>query len=437
MKSIFYQLGVLLITVITTAAVTRKITKEEDEERFLQFKQNMNELKKENQKLREKISDDEEEIESLEKEVTKAKYDYSQTSETNDECINFINEYQSIAKDIFKNISKPVRKVINEEYLNLADEIIHVEGSKELSKLIRQIDRVDCVVENPLELEVPVNDVESFMQQHIDFDKEEDNEEDYDEDDEDEEDDDDINVCDMIGRMGLDDIITAEEYKNICDKIDDLEDEEDAFNYKSILDNILEYIFIKRQIATNSTHKNEIQDLNYIIKLNIENGAFSIKKDVLENIEEFYDNMRFSIVNINEVYGRLKRYQTVRDNEFLNKIKFFNSTAIKLIPIILSNIDKDYGITTNDERISIVMTLSSIMRKIDDIIDNKYSDKAGKEFNELLDDLVHLSDLSLSKEKMKKHMIFELEAIEEYNEMVEEYLENMESSDDEDDGKDE
>ena len=39
-----YEVGILVSSVVTTAVITRVVTKKEDEEKFLQFKQNMEEL---------------------------------------------------------------------------------------------------------------------------------------------------------------------------------------------------------------------------------------------------------------------------------------------------------------------------------------------------------------------------------------------------------
>ena len=188
--------------------------------------------------------------------------------------------------------------------------------------------------------------------------------------------------------------------------------EENAFSYKSILDNILEYIFIKRQLVTNSSYFNELNDLKFISNLNIDDNT-------LENIEEYYDNMKFCIVNINEIYRQLEKYRTLRNNEVLNKIKFFNNSSIHLIPNILCKTDR---MNNNDDRINTVMTLSNILRRIEEI--SETGDNIDY-IKILIDDIVSLNSSSLSNEKIKEYVMSEYDAIEDYNIKVEEYLENV------------
>lgn len=392
-----YEVGILVSSVVTTAVITRVITKKEDEEKFLQFKQNMEELKKENLKLREKCSDNEDEIEDLEKEVTKAKSNYNREVEENQKIIDYLDQYQTASINVFDTIVKPMTNVINEEYLSVADDVIHSTNSKELAKSVRKLARTEFIVEEALNLNIPQNSVESLFQSN----ESDDGDDEY-EDDE----------IDIIDRMDLNSIMTAKQYQDICSRIEELENEEDAFSYKSILDNILEYIFIKRQISNNSSHHNELYDLKFISNLNVD-------EQTLENIEEYYDNMKFCIININEIYKELENYHTLRNNEVLNKIKFFNNSSINLIPDILCKTDK---MEANGDRINTVMIVSNILRRIKEISETGENVDYIKT---MIDDIVSLNSSSLSTEKIKEYVMSEYDAIEDYNNKVEEYLENM------------
>ena len=394
-----YEVGILVSSVVTTAVITRVVTKNEDEQKFLQFKQNMEELRKENLKLKEKCSDNEDEIEDLEKEVSKTKNDYTKELEKNQDILEYFDQYQTAATNVFDTIVKPMTNVINEEYLNVADDVMHSQSPKELAKSVRKLERTEFIVERPLNLEIPQSSIESVLQSDL-FD-ESDEEDEYEEDD-----------IDIIDRMDLNSIMTPKQYQDICNRIEQLESEEYAFSYKSILDNILEYIFIKRQMASNSSHSNELYDLKLISSLNID-------EQTLESIEEYYDNMRFCIVNINDIYTELENYRTLRNNEVLNKIKFFNNSSIYLIPDILCKTDK---IENNDDRINIIMSVSNILRRIKEISETGDSVDCIKS---LIDDIISLNSSSLSKEKIKEYVMSEYDAIEDYNIKVEEYLENM------------
>lgn len=396
-----YEVGILVSSVVTTAVITRVVTKKEDEEKFLQFKQNMEELKKENLKLKEKCSDNEDEIEDLEKEVTKTKNDYTEELEKNQDILEYFDQYQTAATNVFDTIVKPMTNVINEEYLNVADDVIHSQSPKELSKSVRKLERTEFIVENPLNLEIPRSSIESLFQSNESDEAEEDDDE-YEED----------GDIDIIDRMDLNSIITPRQYQDICNRIEELENEEDAFSYKSILDNILEYIFIKRQIANNSSHSNELDDLKFVSNLDID-------EQTLENIEEYYDNMKFCIVNINEIFKELENYRTLRNNEVLNKIKFFNNNSIYLIPDILCKTDR---MNANGERINTIMIVSNILRRIKEISETGENVDYIKT---MVDDIVSLNSSSLSKDKITEYVMSEYDAIEDYNNKVEEYLENM------------
>lgn len=409
MSNSIYQLGILVGGVVTSAAITRTITKKEDEEKFLQFKHNMEELRKENLKLKSKCSDDEEEIEDLEKELTDVNEKYSKSLEERQRLVDFMDNYQTASIDIFTNMSKPIANVINRDYLEAAEDCINASDDESLIKSMKRLSKVDLIVENPLKMEVNVPEeyADPFLQDQIQL-----NIDDSDFDDEDDEDDEENSA--IIERMSLNDIITPEKYQNICNRIEELDNEEDAFSYKSILDNILEYIFIKRGIVNKSTHNNEINDLNYISKLNVD-------KETLEKIEEFYDNMKFCIININDVYQIFEKYYRLRDNKFLNKTNFFNNKTPMLIPVILYNIDST---SDNDERIRTIMSLSNILRKMENIINDESDNNRNEEFYKLLEDIILISQHNLSDDKIEKYVLSEYEAIDEYNDMVEEYLEN-------------
>lgn len=393
-----YEVGVLVSSVVTTAVITRVVTKKEDEQKFLQFKQNMEELKKENLKLKERCSDVEDEIEDLEKEVTKAKNNYNRKVEENQKIIDYFDQYQTASINVFDTIVKPVTNVINEEYLSVADDVIHSSNSKELAKSVRKLARTEFIVEEAVNLNIPQNSIESLFQSN----ESDDDDDEYDED----------NEVDIIDRMDLNNIMTAKQYQDICNRIEELESEENAFSYKSILDNILEYIFIKRQLCNNSSHSNELYDLKFISNLNVDEST-------LDNIEEYYDNMRFCIVNINDIYKELEKYRTLRNNDVLNKIKFFNNSSVQLIPDILCKTDK---IENNGDRINIIMTISNILRRIKEISETGENVEYIKT---MIDDIVSLNSLSLSKEKIKEYVMSEYDAIEDYNVKVEEYLENV------------
>lgn len=410
MSNSIYQLGILVGGVVTSAVITRTLTKKEDEEKFLQFKQNMEELKKENSKLKSKCCNDEEEIEDLEKELTSVNEKYSNSLEERQKLVDFIDNYQTASIDIFTNMSKPVANIINKDYLEAAEDCINASDDKSLIKSMKRLSKIDLVVEKPIKIEVdvPEEHVDSFLQDQIHL-----NIDDSDFDDDEDEDDEENSA--IIERMSLNDIMTPEVYQDICNRIEELDDDEDAFSYKSILDNILEYIFIKRTIVNKSTHYNEINDLNYISKLDVD-------KETLEKIEEFYDNMKFCIININDVYQIFEKYYRLRDNKFLNRTNFFNNKTPMLIPVILYNID---SISDNDIRIKTIMSLSNILRKMEDIINDDSDNNRNDDFYKLLQDIILISQHNLSDDKIEKYVASEFEAIDEYNNMVEEYLENI------------
>ena len=395
-----YQLAILLSSITTTAVITHHVTKKSDEEKFLQFKKNMEELQKENQKLRERCSEANDEIDDLEIEVNKEKDKCSKEIIKNFNLIDFIDQYQTATENIFKDMAKPVSKIVNQAYLDLIDDILHAKDQKELSKLTRKLERIDFTINDG-------NDSERMMNTIFDSDDELDDESDDDEDDDEDE-------SEIINRMNLNDIITPKQYQELCEKIYKLTDEDDVDSYKTILDDILEYIFIKRQIAKNSTHRNELNDLNLI-------SSLSISKEDLENIENFYDIMKFCIININEVYNEFQRYMTLRDNKFLNDVKFFNNIVLDLIPKIICRVD---NIKINDDRIYTIATVSNILRQLKNISD---TDGDKKKFDELLEDIVVLNNRMLSKDRMREYMNNEYSALEEYYDSVEEYLENIEN----------
>lgn len=395
-----YQVIILLSSMATTAVVTHHVTKKSDEEKFLQFKKNMEELQKENQKLRERCSEANDEIDDLESEVNKEKDKCSKETIKNFNLIDFIDQYQTATENIFKDMVKPVSKIVNQAYLDVIDDILHAKDQKELSKLTRKLERIDFTINDG-------NDSERMMNTIFDSDDELDDESDDDEDDDEDE-------SEIINRMNLNDIITPKQYQELCEKIYKLTDEDDADSYKTILDDILEYIFIKRQIAKNSTHRNELNDLNLI-------SSLSISKEDLENIENFYDIMKFCIININEVYNEFQRYMTLRDNKFLNDVKFFNNIVLDLIPKIICRVD---NIKINDDRVYTIAAVSNILRQLKSISD---TDGDKKKFDELLEDIVVLNNRMLSKDRMREYMNNEYSALEEYYESVEEYLENIEN----------
>lgn len=395
-----YQVIILLSSMATTAVVTHHVTKKSDEEKFLQFKKNMEELQKENQKLRERCSEANDEIDDLESEVNKEKDKCSKETIKNFNLIDFIDQYQTATENIFKDMVKPVSKIVNQAYLDVIDDILHAKDQKELSKLTRKLERIDFTINDG-------NDSERMMNTIFDSDDELDDESDDDEDDDEDE-------SEIINRMNLNDIITPKQYQELCEKIYKLTDEDDADSYKTILDDILEYIFIKRQIAKNSTHRNELNDLNFI-------SSLSISKEDLENIENFYDIMKFCIININEVYNEFQRYMTLRDNKFLNDVKFFNNIILDLIPKIICRVD---NIKINDDRVYTIAAVSNILRQLKSISD---TDGDKKKFDELLEDIVVLNNRMLSKDRMREYMNNEYSALEEYYESVEEYLENIEN----------
>lgn len=395
-----YQVIILLSSMATTAVVTHHVTKKSDEEKFLQFKKNMEELQKENQKLRERCSEANDEIDDLESEVNKEKDKCSKETIKNFNLIDFIDQYQTATENIFKDMVKPVSKIVNQAYLDVIDDILHAKDQKELSKLTRKLERIDFTINDG-------NDSERMMNTIFDSDDELDDESDDDEDDDEDE-------SEIINRMNLNDIITPKQYQELCERIYGLTDEDDVDSYKTILDDILEYIFIKRQIAKNSTHRNELNDLNLI-------SSLSISKEDLENIENFYDIMKFCIININEVYNEFQRYMTLRDNKFLNDVKFFNNIVLDLIPKIICRVD---NIKINDDRVYTIAAVSNILRQLKNISD---TDGDKKKFDELLEDIVVLNNRMLSKDRMREYMNNEYSALEEYYESVEEYLENIEN----------
>lgn len=395
-----YQVIILLSSMATTAVVTHHVTKKSDEEKFLQFKKNMEELQKENQKLREMCIEANDEIDDLESEVNKEKDKCSKETIKNFNLIDFIDQYQTATENIFKDMVKPVSKIVNQAYLDVIDDILHAKDQKELSKLTRKLERIDFTINDG-------NDSERMMNTIFDSDDELDDESDDDEDDDEDE-------SEIINRMNLNDIITPKQYQELCERIYGLTDEDDVDSYKTILDDILEYIFIKRQIAKNSTHRNELNDLNLI-------SSLSISKEDLENIENFYDIMKFCIININEVYNEFQRYMTLRDNKFLNDVKFFNNIVLDLIPKIICRVD---NIKINDDRVYTIAAVSNILRQLKSISD---TDGDKKKFDELLEDIVVLNNRMLSKDRMREYMNNEYSALEEYYESVEEYLENIEN----------
>lgn len=395
-----YQVIILLSSMATTAVVTHHVTKKSDEEKFLQFKKNMEELQKENQKLRERCIEANDEIDDLESEVNKEKDKCSKEIIKNFNLIDFIDQYQTATENIFKDMAKPVSKIVNQAYLDVIDDILHAKDQKELSKLTRKLERIDFTINDG-------NDSERMMNTIFDSDDELDDESDDDEDDDEDE-------SEIINRMNLNDIITPKQYQELCERIYKLTDEDDVDSYKTILDDILEYIFIKRQIAKNSTHRNELNDLNFI-------SSLSISKEDLENIENFYDIMKFCIININEVYNEFQRYMTLRDNKFLNDVKFFNNIVLDLIPKIICRVD---NIKINDDRVYTIAAVSNILRQLKSISD---TDGDKKKFDELLEDIVVLNNRMLSKDRMREYMNNEYSALEEYYESVEEYLENIEN----------
>lgn len=385
-----YEVGILVSSIITTAVVTYTVTKKEDEKKFIQFKQNMEELKKENLKLKKTCSDNDEEIEDLEKEITILNQKYSKSLEEKQDIIDFMDKYQTSTSEIFTNMSKSIGSNINIEYLNAAEQCICSDSNKTLTKSMKRMHSIEPIVE---EYDNLLNVID-------------------DEDDEDDE-------IEFINQMSLDSIITPSKYQEICNRIENIDDEETAFSYKYILDNILEYIYTKRSIVNKSTHKNEINDLNFISQLNVDN-------DTLEKIEEFYDTMKFCIININDVYKYLQKYYLYKDNQFLNKLNFFNNNSIiKEIPIILFKTDN----VNNDDRIKIIMTLSSILRKIKMIIDccDDKQENIDK-FYSLIDDISLLNQGNLSDASIDTYITSEYDAMDEYEEMIEEYLANNESS---------
>lgn len=393
-----YEIGILASSVVTTAVVTHVVTKKEDEKKFIQFKQNMEELKKENLKLREKCSDDEDEIESLEKELKETKNDFHEAVTENYNIINFFDEYQNASFKIFDTVAKPLTGIVNEEYLDVADTVIHAKTLKELNKAFRKLERTEYKVNFTNESGM------DFMQSSI-LDP-------YDEDDDDdeEEDDDDIN---LIDRMCLGDIMTPDVYKSFLSKLENLS-EDNAILYKSIFDNILEYIFIKRKINPSSNHANEINDLKLVYDLNIDN-------EIAESMDEFYENMKFSINNINDVYSLLLRYKVNGTNKFLNKVKSVDKEiVIKFVPDILCNID---NVTDNNDRIDTIMTLSAILRKMNELINtDEVNDNCIKEFSKLSFDINLLRNKALSKEKLAEYLEYEEDAISEYiEEFIQEY----------------
>ena len=111
--------------------------------------------------------------------------------------------------------------------------------------------------------------------------------------------------------------------------------------------------------------------------------------------------------------------RTLRNNDVLNKIKFFNNSSVQLIPDILCKTDK---IENNGDRINIIMTISNILRRIKEISETGENVEYIKT---MIDDIVSLNSLSLSKEKIKEYVMSEYDAIEDYNVKVEEYLENV------------
>ena len=395
-----YQVIILLSSMATTAVVTHHVTKKSDEEKFLQFKKNMEELQKENQKLRERCIEANDEIDDLESEVNKEKDKCSKETIKNFNLIDFIDQYQTATENIFKDMVKPVSKIVNQAYLDVIDDILHAKDQKELSKLTRKLERIDFTINDG-------NDSERMMNTIFDSDDELDDESDDDEDDDEDE-------SEIINRMNLNDIITPKQYQELCERIYKLTDEDDVDSYKTILDDILEYIFIKRQIAKKSTHRNELNDLNLI-------SSLSISKEDLENIENFYDIMKFCIININEVYNEFQRYMTLRDNKFLNDVKFFNNIVLDLIPKIICRVD---NIKINDDRVYTIAAVSNILRQLKSISD---TDGDKKKFDELLEDIVVLNNRMLSKDRMREYMNNEYSALEEYYESVEEYLENIEN----------
>ena len=395
-----YQVIILLSSMATTAVVTHHVTKKSDEEKFLQFKKNMEELQQENQKLRERCSDANDEIDDLEAEVNKVRDDWKEQSCENFKLIAFLDQYQTATESIFKDIAKPVSKVVNQAYLDAVDDILHAKNLKELTKLTRKLERIDFTINDGI-------DSERMMDVIFNSEDELDGESDDDEDDDEDE-------SEIINRMNLNDIITPKQYQELCEKIYKLTDDDDADSHKTILDDILEYILIKRQIAKNLTHINELNDLNFI-------SSLSISKEDLENIENFYDIMKFCIININEVYNEFQRYMTLRDNKFLNDVKFFNNIVLDLIPKIICRVD---NIKINDDRVYTIAAVSNILRQLKNISD---TDGDKKKFDELLEDIVVLNNRMLSKDRMREYMNNEYSALEEYYESVEEYLENIEN----------
>ena len=68
------------------------------------------------------------------------------------------------------------------------------------------------------------------------------------------------------------------------------------------------------------------------------------------------------------------------------------------------------------------MTISNILRRIKEISETGENVEYIKT---MIDDIVSLNSLSLSKEKIKEYVMSEYDAIEDYNIKVEEYLENV------------
>ena len=71
------------------------------------------------------------------------------------------------------------------------------------------------------------------------------------------------------------------------------------------------------------------------------------------------------------------------------------------------------------------MSLSNILRKMEDIINDDSDNNRNDDFYKLLQDIILISQHNLSDDKIEKYVASEFEAIDEYNNMVEEYLENI------------
>lgn len=309
------------------------------------------------------------------------------------ESEKYLNVYKSTMKKIHEEVKEVIPEIIKEsdnlddtisyidEYLNSIDDIIESADEESL----------ECAV---MEYDTKLSEIKEVQEETTNNEEESDDTEDDD-------------YClDIINRFNLSDVMTDEEYTNIHSQLENLDDDEIVEMYSSIIDNILETIFLKRQISSSVGSPTELSDLNLITE-------FSIDRETLDKMDDFYENLKASLVNIINMKNFFTHYNMHRTNDYLNKMEYWKITP-NTSDIIQRHIEwVDESINDNDERIKNIMCLSNILRNIKSIIDNE--DDGLSHFNILHKELYELySDHGMSdKAKFESYINNEYDDIEE------------------------